>query len=304
VLFAEGFVAAEESAFLAACAQFIQRLVATPPFNLTRISPQSLSVYARFMASGASGPVTGARISGRTVFESAVDGAGVLTVSPARVKAVVDAEEIRVAGVAAPLPAFVTPGEQTLGMRGTLLVLLLPQQAGNGVEAELLPASLDEYHCVATSLNGAWHQLVLRAMGAAFGLGDEFELPGPAWLAPAPEEPWIPYFNLEYFDVPPLVNRTSPKWRELFGPAAQNSPPVIHPKPLPAATPDTTLAAFPAMPDSVELWEGGGGYRTKVYRTAQDCLMRRRIGDPALPVRSAPVPFCLACRRFLSDCIV
>jgi hypothetical protein len=300
VLLAEGYLAAEGSAFHAACLDFVDRLLLVPPFNLTRINPGWLNVYKRFLPSGSAGPSAGPAAAGRTVFESSLDAAtGRLTASAARVVAVIDAETIEYAGSILPLNQFVgVSSRAAAGM--TLLVLLLPPHASpGGGELEYLPGAA-EYYFVATTQNGEWHQVIMRAMAGMLGLGDEFELAGPEFLAPATGvDRAALYPNVVPRVSPPLLNKDVARWRPLIGPARQNSPATVHPRTAPAGTPDNTLSAVPATPSEIEFWEGGAGFRTRVYRSAPDCLMRRRIGDGNLPVRQRRVPFCRVCRKFL-----
>lgn len=60
---------------------------------------------------------------------------------------------------------------------------------------------------------------------------------------------------------------------------------------------------FPTLSFSyktIELWEDGGGYRKKIYRAAHDCLLRRRIGDTTLPVKTKRVSLCPICELTLN----
>ena len=302
VFLSEGYLAQEQHLFTGACAQFVERMLGIPPFNLTRINPHWLSVYRLFVPSANAGPASGSSSPGRTAFESAIDPAtGILSVNAVLVRDAVDAAQLRVEDDEEPLSDFCVKGAPVSRTTGTLLVVLLPPVSplAGGADAEHLPVVDTEYHFVATTQNGEWHQVVLRGLGKLVGLGDEFET---AVAPPTPVNRFLLPCNLDHFGSVPLTNRDSARWRSLFPPARQSSPPVVHPKPAPHA-PDHTLPQFPTAPDGVEFWEGGGGYATQIYRTAKDCLMRRRIGDPALPVRAAPVSLCPACRRFLHSVI-
>jgi hypothetical protein len=302
VFLSEGYLLQEQHLFTGACIEFVERMLGIPPFNLTRINPHWLSVYRLFVPSANAGPASGSSSPGRTAFESAIDPAtGVLSVNAARVVAEVTAAQLRVGTAQVPLSELILPGSAVGYTTGTLLVVLLPRvlTPAAGADAEHMPAD-GEYHFVATTRNGEWHQVVVRGMAAVLGLGDEFELSGTDHLAPADASiaTKLPY-NLEYFPTPPPTNGSALRWRSLFTPAQLSQPPMVHGKTGAPAAPDVTLPAFPLSPDGAELWEGGGGYRTQVYRTARDCLMRRRCGDPILALRQAPVGFCPACRRFL-----
>jgi hypothetical protein len=302
ILLAEGYLAAEGSAFHGACLDFVERLLLVPPFNLTRINPGWLNVYKRFLPSANAGPAAGPAPAGRTVFESSLDAAtGRLTANPARVAAVVDAETVEYGGSILPLNQFV--GVSSRAAAGlTLLALLLPAHASAaGGELEYQPGAAD-YYFVATTQNGEWHQVIMRAMAGMLGLADEFELPGPEFLAPGTgADRAALHPNVIPRATPPLLNKDVARWRPLIGLARQNSPATVHPRTAPPGTPDNTLSAVPTTPSEIEFWEGGEGFRTKVYRSAPDCLMRRRIGDANLPVRGRRVPFCRVCRKFLQD---
>lgn len=307
ILVAEGYLAAENAAFAGDCVDLLERLLATTPFNLSRGHPHWLSVYGAFQASAQSGPaIDTPAAAGRTMFESSLNTAtGVLTVNQAKVNAYVAAETVPFGVGSEALAEFCAVGERSYGLTGALIVLLLPAIAGhpNGGEAENAPGAND-YHFVATSKNGVYQQVVASALARCLGLGDEFELAGANQLSPGDEGiPVTRHFNLEYFETgPPNPITGATKWFPLFSAVERTLVPAIHPKADPT-TPDTSLDSPPATAAGVQFWEGGGGYRTKIWRTSHDCLMRRRIGDQALPVRATPVPLCPACRFHLSRVI-
>lgn len=303
VFFAEGFRANEQASFTSACVTFYHKLVEIPPFNITRYRPEWLTIYTRFSPSANAGPAIGTAIPGRTIFESAIQPSGALTVNGELVNAAVTAETVRDTGADVPLSEYCVTSSVPVGLKSTLIVVLLPSLPAPGAEVERIPGS-DDVYFIATTQTGMWHQVVLRAVCKIIGLQDEFEVAGPAFLEPTTkEERFQPFYNVQYLSIPPLTNGSPAKWRSLFGPAAQSSPASVHPRTGNVAVPDNTINATPTTPDRVEYFEGAAGFRTKVYRSAKDCLMRRRIGDPALPLRNAPVPLCVACRRFLYSCI-
>jgi len=302
VFVSEGFTASQQQAFSTACVQFTQRLLRTTPFNLTVINPGWISIYTLFKPSEQSGPVVGVPVAGRTAFESAVDPTTfALSLNVDRVNTVLSSEKLRFQGEELPLTRFLAVGRTNFGATGTLIVFLIPSTAPIPLGAEVEHISADpDFHFVSTTLDGEWHQVVLRALGSLFGLGDEFEQAGDDFQSPRSaiqQQSW--YFNLEFAENPPLTNDGFPKWRSLFRPAALSQPAIVHSKVGGATMPDLTLEHTAHTAEEAQFWEGGGGYRSKVYRTAADCLMRRRVGDLALPVRSREVPFCLACRAVL-----
>lgn len=306
ILLAEGYVAGQDAQFAADCVSFIEAMLATAPFNLTRVNPNWISVYSLFSVSANAGPATGTATPGRTTYESAIDpSTGVLIVSADKVNATVAAEKIDVNGAATPLADYCAQGQPSAGSTGVLIVVLLPAVStpSQGAEMEHLPAPAD-YHFVATTQNGLWPQVIFRAMGRCLGLGDEYELDGPDQLAPPDTLQYAIPFNLELYRSPPVTNDASAKWTWLMSATEQHGPANVHAKVGLPATADYSVNTVPETPVSIEYWEGGAGYRTQIYRTAKDCLMRRRIGDARLPVRTDPVPFCLSCRKFIEQVIV
>jgi hypothetical protein len=307
LLLAEGFTAAQGPAFSAACSDLIERLVLIPPFNHTRVRPHWLTVHRSFAPSANAGPASGASVPGRTRFDAAIAPAtGVMSLDAAKVVAALDAEQFDDGGGLQAISSYLKKGGLPNVGAGFLVVVLLPNVAtpAAGGEYEHDPAD-DEYHFVATTMNGEWVQVIARGIGMSLGLCDEYEAAGADFLEPVQSvNKAMPYPNLTYFPTNPTLNKDAVRWRGLFSRAQLNSPAVIHGKAAGAAgTPDNTINAYPVTPGTVEFWEGGGRFRTKVFRSAKDCLMRRRIGDPALPVRTQPVPFCVACRSYVKNVI-
>ena len=61
----------------------------------------------------------------------------------------------------------------------------------------------------------------------------------------------------------------------------------------------TGKRVIPFSYENIELWEGGGYFRKNVYRSAYDCLLRRRIGDSSLPVKAIKTAICPICQMSL-----
>lgn len=310
VLIAEGYRATEMSAFIGDCVDTVEGLFAVSPFGLTRARPWWLTVYAGFVASAQSGPaVNTVAAANRTAFESSLTTAtGVLALNQNKVNAWVAGESLLVESVATPLQQFVTLGDLSTGRSGTLLAFLLPSIAGQpaGGEVEVFPGGPADVHYIAVSKDGFYQQAISRTIARLLGLGDEFELAGAANLAPADQaaRAMVRFpFNLDVFaTTPPSPLDGTSKWYPLSGIFDRTVLGGVHAKANPA-NPDLTLDSPPARHNRIEFWEGGGGYRTGVWRSAHDCLMRRRIGDPALPVRTGRVPFCPACHHHLR-CVI
>jgi hypothetical protein len=299
VLFvAEGFVAADEPVFLRWCRVFERALLDTPPFGLLKSNQHVLALWGLFVASQQAGPVRGPP-PGATAFRSTYDpGTGTLTVDES--------------DLAARLGAARLPGPGGTSIEATrllkyvvapydgLVVVLLPPSAG-GAE---LPGELDANphglttgapSYVAVTADPGWERVVVRALARCFGLGDEFSR---ADGTPPPDLEAIKagfYANLLAGPLP-AADKPPPeefKWyRDLSFDARTQPVPVI-----------PFGGSPPSPPRQIALFEGGGGYRSKVYRSAADCVMRRRIGGGADSPRQRPVPFCTVCDHFLMRAI-
>jgi hypothetical protein len=304
ILLAEGYRAADRPQFAAACSDFVAFLSRTAPFSLMDINPYSISVHAGFVASGAAGAAVDAPANNRTAFDASYDTAAhQLSISQSKFNAFVEdaTTTLTVENTDVQLAEVLCKGDLTVGTSGATVALLLPPISGEPATAETESVlGADDYHFVACSTNNFWHQVVLRTIGAVMGLGDEWELDGNDFLAPAKPKDVL-YVNLQYYDAPPTTHQTGKlNWRDYLSLADRIQPPVVHPKVNPAAA-DNTIDAVPMTPSTIEYWEGAAGYRTKVYRSAHDCLMRRRIGDGRLPVSAGRVPFCKVCRQHLKN---
>ncbi len=154
-----------------------------------------------------------------------------------------------------------------------------------------------EINAVVTSLYGYWEQIIFRALGQLIGLGDESENDSVHYLAPGVDENAAfedrVFHNLLFSKEP--ANIAKDKWRMLLGGLDQSTSMPIHRSELHPTSPDYASLQYQYSPEKIEFWEGGGGYRTQVYRSAQDCIMRRRIGDKRLPLRKTKLPLCPVC---------
>lgn len=281
IFLAEGYASTQRGAFMSACADFYDWLCDTPPFNSTQYNPGWLTVLAGWPPSTAAPCAT---VSGSS-----------LAVNAANVVARITPEKLRNHGSEQALPNLVRQGAYTMGTKGALIVLLLPS-AGSGLDAEHIAAA-GEYPFIAVTTDAYWQQVVLRALCGVLALGDESELSGPQAPTAVEDKILLPN-NLAYFDSasggPPAGT-----WTDLLPPG---SVVVVHTHPHPA-TPDLAFDLYPTSPDNAEFFPGGLGFRADIYRSARDCLMRRRIGDSSRPLRVRPVPLCAVCRNHLRNVI-
>jgi hypothetical protein len=186
----------------------------------------------------------------------------------------------------------------------SLVIILLPHSANLNAECEIYTD--ENYHSVATTMDGYAEQIVLRGIAKSIGLGDEFDLAGIDYEAPTFEQACLlesMYPNLTYYPDNVFPNPSIDddfKWRQTF-PSSFNQSLIPNLHIGNVAIPDRNLAIIETSFDQIELWEGGGGYRTKVFRSAQDCLQRRRIGDTTLPVKSKKVGLCPICLKIFEN---
>lgn len=311
VFVAEGYVAAESMKFYGDCLAFVDNVLQMAPFNLSRINPNWLSVYCAFTPSGNSGPsIDTAATIDRTAFESTyMPGTGALTFNQAKVNTFLDS--LKFNDTAGPL-AFsdvYDKGYPFFAKNGTLVVLLLPALTGHPDGAEMTNSPTDtDYSFMATTTDKLWHQVVIRGICKTVGLGDEYELDGAAQATPPIDPtlgdyPDILPFNLFYSATVPGTAQDNVEWLPLFSSTQRSGPVAVHPKSGIPTGPDYTLEDPPLYHPGIEFWEGGGGYWTRIYRSAQDCLLRRRVGFPQLPLRQQPLTFCPACYHYLKNII-
>jgi hypothetical protein len=296
ILVAEGFTAAERGAFSALCHGLVEAILATTPFNRTRVRPEWLTVLKVFMPSTDPGPRLGGASGHSTLLGSFVEGAtNRLVVDHAQLGAVLASQSVTTAAGLVPLAALYGAGGITYGVTGGLVAVIAPALANPAGADDHVRPGAGQYHLVATTANGLWHQVVLRGMGTALSLADEYERDGAAFATAtnaSPEFANAP--NVIFSDAPPAMNADFAAWHHLMSPAETLAPAVVHPRPA-HDLPNTALPAAPYAAGRIAFWEGGAGYRRKAYRPAEDCLMRRAPGLGYLPARVGAVGFCPVC---------
>jgi hypothetical protein len=192
------------------------------------------------------------------------------------------------------------------GRGGSLVVVLHKGQQPAELDA-VTPTAALRTPLVAVSVAGDhWEKPAVRGLCQLLaGLVDEYELPGaeferaPAALTdfPAPNVLFVSDEQRTQLVAGVEPAKVIPGLAQLL-PIGLWQTVAFHPHEGAEPNPPPAQRAN----GRVQLVEGGNGYRSNALRTDFDCLMRRRPGDPALPVQQ-DVPLCKTCREAVRQAI-
>lgn len=315
IFLAEGYRASDEVQFYQDVYTILNRLENTFPFSALRENPTMFSVFTAFTPSiefsYANSPQ---QATGRTVFESYFEN-GQLYANYNKINEYIDElvytdvnnpdfQSIKIAipkGLNEKIPGIPTYDSNKL------VFTLLP--TANRTDIELEVNDLNTYYAIFTSVDKHVEQVVQKMIGRLLGLGDEYDLAGSEYLKPVDVQgDYMALMFPNLYHNPDLSIGNNPStddeflWRWIFDNNYNNSIP-IHKNMTPNIV-NRTLPAKGYTYNNVELWEGGGGFRTEVYRSAEDCVMRRKIGDILLPLKEKRVAFCPVCSELLSNLLI
>jgi len=311
VFISEGYTSGQERAFYEDCQITIKQFQGIAPFNLLDQSINRIHFYSHFAASNNSGPsIDSTPAADRTLLQSQLNTTTqLLSLDMALLHSLVETLEFY--DYAGNRFVSLLDTIQALGpvphVTQSLVVVLLPQVNGNGGEVEYWPSDEDEFYFIGMTQNGNWSQVLARSVAMKLGLAVEADRDGTDFLAPAAMlGTLMNAFTRNVVYVPNTTNflfTPQHAWYGLIPAALKEEPVSVHGHPHPTTGRDLSIQDHPESYHHIELWEGAGGYRTKIYRSAKDCLMRREIGNTALPVRNTRVPFCFVCRHYLKNLI-
>lgn len=307
IFIAEGYTAAQETQFYRDVDQAFQRMLDYHSLINLRLENNSISVYTLFLPSSQSGIAASATEAiNRTPFESYLSNG--LHLNYNKVKDVLEDTYFsdNLDNMENKLSDRLTTNQDTnraLFSKKAIPIFIFPYIASQIGEVENL--TTNQYYYTATTLDSWYEQIILRSLFKVLGLGDEFDLLGVDYSEPDEENGQILNFlypNLYYTTNSNQITPLSPdfKWASYFTSFDTNVIPV-HPHPSNGDNINRLLPEIPYSYKSIELWEGGGGFRKNVYRSAEDCLLRRRIGDSSLPVKSTKISLCPICEFYLRN---
>lgn len=303
IFIAEGYTAEQQTMFYRDVDQAFQRMLDYHNLINLRLENNSISVYTLFLPSSQSGIASSATEAiNRTPFESYLSNG--LHLNYNKVKDVLEEtyfDSTEDSGIKESL--FLIGSDEAPRLKQAIPVFIFPYI--NSQIGELESLENDKYYFIATTLDNRYEQVILRALMRVWGLGDEFELAGSDFLEPSKEIGStinFVYPNLFYTESANLMTplNTDFKWNTFFTSFSTSNIPV-HPHPGSINDPDRAIPETPLALKTIELWEGGGGFRTNVYRASRDCLLRRRIGDSSLPVKDKIVALCPLCEFSLNN---
>ncbi len=302
ILLAEGFTAGQELMFYNHCLELVNKLINSSPFQYTQIKPHWLSIYIHFKSSNQSGPSLSTASSPQsTAYESMLTPATEqLRLNHDLIAAELNTLTVKDQANTINLSDLLVKGKK-IGENGNSLIAVLVPSSGSGGDFEFTSPNANQYAYVATTLDGFWHQVVVRALGKLLKLGDEYDIEGTSNLSPSDTQgdqihsdyPNLIYSKTNISGVPDSAF----KWFNLLSASERLQPLTVHS--ATGVNVDRNIINPMYTYDNLELWEGAGTYRKNIYRSSQDCLMRRKTGDISIPIRKQELAFCRICQDYL-----
>lgn len=306
VILSEGYSTAQKRTFYEDCNVVIESLFEVYPFNMVKSSKRYLNFYSYFEASANSGPaINSPATSSRTLFESSLDtSTELLSFNNDLITSKIDTLTIYESDSDSEifLSEIVNKNEEKF--RTILIIILLPETSGVASDGGefLMVENPTHYPYLAFTNNGRVGQLVSNFIATRLGLLFEYDLDGAGYLEYEVGEDDV----MERFmsNNVALESQTEIDYGSMWYSILRKNQVGIPINIVPNATPGSANRALPSYPyssEEVEFYEGANGYRTKLFRSAEDCIMRRKIGDLQLPLRKDMTCFCPLCRRYLSN---
>lgn len=299
IVLSEGYTSAQESQFYQDVISIWDKIVNYYPFTGLRHHNSVMGVGAAFIPSTNSGYASGATAAvGYNNFDTYYDSTlQKLITDRTKIDSVI--EDCIIPGNFGDIEIkdLVFKHKVPMSFNSTVVLVLLPSSSNISAEAE----SLDEnhyYHIVSTN-DGYIEQLIIRSIAKIIGLGDEFEDTATLDFDVANAIHSI-FPNLYYLDDPlnaPSTSDNNFKWRHFFKASASSGISIV---------PNISLNVLQTNSVSykgIELIEGGGGFRYKIYRSNPDCLLRRNIGDSSLKVKEKKIGLCTICEFYLRNVV-
>ncbi|MFZ2899163.1 MAG: M64 family metallopeptidase [Saprospiraceae bacterium] len=288
VIFSEGYRLEDKKMFNNKCRALIKKLEFFFPLNSVLKEDSNINIYTCFVPSVQFGISCQSNNKSNTFLNSNIDTkTNEIYIDSDRLLKELDAINF----------SFSTLFETLT----TLIVIIAPPllNQSNCIEEKQLDITFlgVTRSAIFTISSDGWENSVVRALGSVIGLGDEFgNDSGPDIEQPIlGEGVWIDYYcpNLIFFKSPEQeLYKEKLKWKALM-PKNDEKFEIYESEVIESQLPHKIPYKYSV--EKINLWEGGGGYQKKVFRSAQDCIMRRKIGDREYPVRDERMSFCPVC---------
>lgn len=297
IVFPEGFRQEDKKIFNNKCRQFIKNLDFFFPLNSVFKCESNINIYTYFIPSEQYGILHQSdNMKSNTFLNSYID---------------IETKEIHIDPdrLLTELNIINSSYSDLFERLNTLIVILTPPliEPSNCIEEKQFDITFlgNQRPTIVSVSSDGWEYPVVRTLGSIIGLGDEFghNSHNDEDLLHFGEGIWIDYYypNLLYLESPKQeLNVEKIKWKPLM---SKNNDifEIYEPEIITNQSLHKVLYKYSA--EKIGLWEGGGGHQTNVFRSAHDCIMRRKIGDPRYPIRDRGISFCPVCEYVIRNSI-
>lgn len=305
VFIAEGYTENHELQFTKDCLSCVKRLKDIFPFNRLKQQVGAINFFSCFVPSDNEGPVVNSSaIANRTFLESTLDtSTNIISINnqlfldlcndleyfdPTLDDFVAVNDYDNDAPIISIMPFILIPANESSYPNGGELLLLSEN-------------SPEEVGILACTADNHFENILAQFIGYTVGLGAEYDMPGNDFLAPTDDErKGVILSHLNLITESEIEEIESSRWSKFLTKSSIDSGIDIHSHPN-SSNPNRELLTPFLTTTNIQLWEGGAGFRTGVFRSAEDCIMRRKVGDVELPIKQDRLGFCPICRNIIQN---
>ncbi len=305
------------------CTKLIGQLQTLAPFGLISTWNTWMSVYSYYIPSSTAGTIgsNSALNYNRTAFNSYFDTSSnnkKLVIAYQKFIDTISVDnncEVDGTSLLSVLKRFGSNSFDDSFMPGLAFILVpnattAPFVPANQIDfVEMEHRNVGDVYFAATSRNSNYHQVLARAIATTIGLADEFEIQLPSTevgvtypLSTADKNAAKNYPNLEWFEIVPNTIPTGTGIYSIMDSTQKNAACSTYLHPHIGTQADNNIPPRALVTRRPELWEGGYGATSKIYRSSYDCISRRKIGHDDLRMKS-PANFCPLCSKWITKVI-